>query len=118
LVLDEGQFATLREMLRNNFSAQIVARLDEMRNRFPAADSIKVPTAFLISICGLKGCRVGGAKVNQNQPLVLLNQGGATSHDVVALAQQVMKTVLERTGMAIAIEPELVGFTDKELAEG
>jgi UDP-N-acetylmuramate dehydrogenase len=55
--------------------------------------------------------------VNETQPLVLLNQGGAMSQDVIALAQHVRKTVRERTGMKISIEPELVGFTPQELAE-
>ena len=71
----------------------------------------------MIEICGLKGHRIGGAQVNETQPLVLLNQGGATAQDVIALAQHVRKTVRARTGMAIAIEPELVGFTQQELAE-
>ena len=53
-----------------------------------SSEGIKVPSAFLISICGLKGRRVGGAQVNENQPLVLLNQGGATAEDVLALASQ------------------------------
>ena len=71
----------------------------------------------MIEICGLKGHRIGGAQVNETQPLVLLNQGGATAQDVIALAQHVRKTVRARTGMTIAIEPELVGFTTQELAE-
>jgi UDP-N-acetylmuramate dehydrogenase len=117
LILVESEYAALREMVRRNFPPTVATRLKEIRNRFPAVDSIKIPTAFLISICGLKGFRVGGAQVNETQPLVLLNQGGATSHDVVALAQYVRKTVRERTGMKISIEPELVGFTPRELAE-
>ena len=76
-----------------------------------------MPTAFLIEICGLKGHRIGGAQVNEPQPLVLLNQGGATARDVLALAKHIRRTVYARTGMAIAIEPELVGFTEQELAE-
>ena len=79
---------------------------------FPRADRIKIPTAFLIEICGLKGHRIGGAQVNEAQPLVLLNQGGATAQDVIALAQHIQQDGMRaRTGMAIAIEPELVGFT-------
>jgi len=117
LNLAESEYASLREMLRRNFPKQVVARLEEIRNRFPSAGQIKIPTAFLISICDLKGYRIGGAQVNETQPLVLLNQGGATSQDVIALAQHVRKTVRERTGMKISIEPELVGFTPRELAE-
>jgi len=117
LVLDETEYATLRVMLRKNFSPQSVARLEEIRDRFPAADSIKIPTAFLLALCGLKGYRIGGAQVNEAQPLVLLNQGGATSHDVIALALHVKKAMWEQTGMRISLEPELVGFTPQELAE-
>ncbi len=117
LSLLEPEYAALREMLRRNFPPRELARLEEIRKRFPPGDRIKIPTAFLIEICGLKGHRIGGAQVNETQPLVLLNQGGATAQDVIALAQHVRKTVWERTGMAIAIEPELVGFTRQELAD-
>ena len=68
-------------------------RLEAIRHRFPSADRIKIPTAFLIEICGLKGHCIGGAQVNESQPLVLLNQGGATAQDVMALAKHVRKTV-------------------------
>jgi UDP-N-acetylmuramate dehydrogenase len=117
LLLGEAEYAALHEMLRRNFSTRELARLEEMRNRFPARDRTKIPTAFLIEICGLKGYRIGGAQVNETQPLVLLNQGGATALDVIALARHVRDTVRARTGMTIAIEPELVGFTQQELAE-
>ena len=60
---------------------------------------------------------MGGAQVNESQPLVLLNQGGATAQDVMTLAKHIRKTVRQRTGATIAIEPELVGFTEQELAE-
>jgi UDP-N-acetylmuramate dehydrogenase len=115
LPLLENEYQALREKFRHNFPPQDLARLEELRNRFPSADKIMVPTAFLISICGLKGHRIGGAQVNETQPLVLLNQGGATAEDVIALARHVRKTVWTRTGVAIAIEPELVGFTKPEL---
>jgi UDP-N-acetylmuramate dehydrogenase len=116
LLLGEAEYAALHEMLGRNFAPKDLTRLEEMRNRFPTRDRIKIPTAFLIEICGLKGQRVGGAQVNETQPLVLLNQGGATAQDVIALAQHVRTTVRARTGMTIAIEPELVGFTPQELA--
>jgi UDP-N-acetylmuramate dehydrogenase len=117
LSLLESEYAVLRERVQRNFPPRELARLEKMRKRFPSADRIKIPTAFLIEICGLKGHRIGGAQVNETQPLVLLNQGGATAQDVIALAQHVRKTVRARTGMALAIEPELVGFTKREMAE-
>jgi UDP-N-acetylmuramate dehydrogenase len=117
LSLVESEYEALREKVRSNFPPPALVRLEEMRKRFPTAVRIMIPTAFLISICGLKGHRIGGAQVNETQPLVLLNQGGATAQDVIELARHVRKTVRERTGMAIAIEPELVGFSKQELDE-
>ena len=117
LSLLETEYEALRKEIQRNFSSRELSRLEEMRNRFPSQDRVKIPTAFLIEICGLKGHRIGGAQVNESQPLVLLNQGGATAQDVIALAQHVRRTVRARTGMVIAIEPELVGFSTQELAD-
>jgi UDP-N-acetylenolpyruvoylglucosamine reductase len=117
LSLLESEYQILREKITRNFPPPALARLEEIRQRFPSTDRIKLPTAFLIEICELKGHRIGGAQVNENQPLVLLNQGGATAQDVVALAKHVRKTVWARTGIVIAVEPELVGFTDQEIAD-
>jgi UDP-N-acetylmuramate dehydrogenase len=117
LSVEKEGFLALRARVKNNFSLRDVDRMDEIRNRFPSADRIKIPAAFLIDICGLKGHRIGGAQVNENQPLVLLNMGGATAADVLALARHVRKTVWARTGAELVIEPELVGFSEQELAE-
>jgi len=117
LSLLETEYAMLHDNVRRNFPPPVLARLEEVRNRFPAVNRIKIPTAFLIEICGLKGERIGGAEVNEAQPLVLINQGGATAHDVLALARHVRRTVHQRTGMVIAIEPELVGFSPQELED-
>jgi UDP-N-acetylmuramate dehydrogenase len=117
LSLTEREYAALRANIERNFSPRELARLEEIRKRFPSADRSKIPTAFLIEICGLKGHRIGGAQVNELQPLVLFNQGGATAQDVIALAKHVRRTVHARTGMAISIEPELVGFTEQEIAD-
>jgi UDP-N-acetylmuramate dehydrogenase len=115
LVLSEAEFEALRANLRRNFSTAESERLEEIRKRSGAAGPVKIPTAFLIEICGLKGRREGGARVNEAQPLVLLNDGGATAHDVLTLAGVVRRTVYARTGTAIQLEPELVGFTQDEV---
>ena len=117
LSLAEREYAALRANTERNFSQRELVRLEDIRKRFPLSDQIKIPTAFLIEICGLKGYRIGGAQVNEHQPLVLLNQGDATAQDVIALAKHVRRTVYARTGIAISIEPELVGFTRQEIAD-
>jgi UDP-N-acetylmuramate dehydrogenase len=117
LTLTEREYTRLQVNIERNFSSQELARLEEIWKRFPQSDQIKIPTAFLIEICGLKGHRIGGAQVNELQPLVLLNLGGATAQDVIALAKHVRRTVHARTGMILSIEPELVGFTAQEIAD-
>jgi len=117
LSLLESGYEALRAALRRNFSPQELSRLEEIRKRLSSGDRVKIPAAFLVEICGLKGHRIGGAQVNEAQPLVLLNQGGATAQEVIALAAHVRKTVWARTGLALALEPELVGFTQKELSD-
>lgn len=110
LVLGAADFEVLRANIRRNFSAAECDRLEEIRKRSASAEAVKIPTAFLIEICGLKGHCEGSARVNETQPLVLLNQGGATALDVLTLASHVRRTVHARTGMTIPLEPELVGF--------
>jgi UDP-N-acetylmuramate dehydrogenase len=115
LVLSREDFRTLRHNVQLNFSTAESDRLEEIRKRSAPGGPVKVPTALLIEICGLKGHCVGGARVNLAQPLVLLNSGGATARDVLRLAGFVRRTVHARTGMAIALEPELVGFTPEQV---
>jgi UDP-N-acetylmuramate dehydrogenase len=116
LQLGEGEFYTLQANIQKNFPHFALERLKDIRRRFTGPGAMKIPTAFLIEICDLKGLRVGNAQVNVTQPLVLLNLGGATAHDVMTLAGQIRRTVCERTGMAISLEPELVGFSAEEVA--
>jgi UDP-N-acetylmuramate dehydrogenase len=117
IVLSQEAYAELEQRLQQNFTPAETSRLRDLRSRFPSIDGIKIPTAFLMEICGLKQYRMGRAQVNETQPLVLLNRGGASAREVILLARKVRQTVFERTGIAIAIEPELVGFTQAELEE-
>ncbi|MGH9357311.1 MAG: UDP-N-acetylmuramate dehydrogenase [Terriglobia bacterium] len=117
LALTQAGYDSLERQFRNNFSSDQLSGLHTLRQRSAAADRIRVPTAFLIEACGLKGYRMGAASVNERQPLVLLNEGGATARDVLLLARHVRQTVFARTGVKIPIEPELAGFMPEELAE-
>lgn len=68
---------------------------------------VKVPAAWLIDRCGLKGERAGGAEVYEKQPLVIVNaSGSATPGDVLELERRVIATVHERFGVALSPEVE------------
>ncbi len=117
LALSGAEYEALAARVQREFGAAAFEHLADIRNRFPSADQIKMPTAFLMDICGLKGFEEGRAKVNETQPLVLLNAGGATAADVLRLAKQIRRALYRRTGVEIPLEPELVGFSQAELTE-
>lgn len=59
----------------------------------------------MIDQCGWKGKALGLAAVHDKQALVLVNRGGATGADIVALSDAVRASVREKFG--IDIHPEV-----------
>ena len=67
-------------------------------------EQVKVPAAYLIESCDLKGYRIDAVGVHQGQPLVLVNYGGATGAAILALAHYVQKQVAQRFGITMEME--------------
>ena len=113
-ILSKNDFEFLLGFIIKNFGKDKGAELE--KKKFEDGTDYKIPAAFLLELCGLKDLSFGGAVINHNQPLVIVNASGkASSVDVLNLAGQVLKTVKEKTGITLKIEPELVGFTSSEL---
>jgi UDP-N-acetylmuramate dehydrogenase len=73
---------------------------------YPVNDEVvKVPAAWLIEHCGMKGKRIGGAAVYEKQPLVIISQGKATGQDIADLAAEICKAVKEK--FSIDLQPEV-----------
>ena len=69
-------------------------------------NQIKIPAAWLIEQCGLKGARLGEAAVYEKQPLVIVNATGtARPEDILALERKVIDSVREKFG--IELHPEV-----------
>ena len=66
-------------------------------------------TAKIIDECGLRGRRVGGAKVSEKHAGFIVNAGGATSKDILNLINIVKDTVFDKTGKTIELEIEIIG---------
>ena len=68
-------------------------------------EMVKVPAAWLIEQCGLKGKTVGGAAVHEKHALVIVNQNRATGQEIALLAEEICKTVKEKFN--IELQPEV-----------
>lgn len=72
---------------------------------FPSPQGVKIPAAWLIEQCGLKGKMLGGAQVWNKQPLVIVNATRkAKPEDIIALAKLVSDSVLDKFGISISPE--------------
>jgi UDP-N-acetylmuramate dehydrogenase len=63
----------------------------------------------LIEACGLKGRRSGAAEVSPVHANWLVNTGGATAHDLLALMEICRAAVVERFGIELVPEVKIIG---------
>lgn len=75
-------------------------------------DRVKLSAAWLIDHAGLKDEKIGGAEIWHKQCLVITNNGGASSADVVALAEKVQLMVKRK--YAVDLYPE-VNYVDTRI---
>lgn len=81
---------------------------------YPCAGSIfqkieGIGAGRLIDECGLKGYVLGNAGFFHKHANIIVNMGGATAHEVVALIELAQTTVRERLGYELKPEIGLVG---------
>ncbi len=108
------------ELTQGN-KAEISAKMDDLISRrrekqpldYPSAGSAfkrldGYYTARLIDEAGLKGYRVGGAKVSTKHAGFIINAGGATAKDVRELIAHIKKVIFEKYGLNIEEEIRIV----------
>jgi len=72
------------------------------------AVSTKLSAAWLIERCGWKGRSLGGAAVSEKHSLVLVNKGNASGAEILALAEAIRQSVLERFEIELQPEPLII----------
>jgi UDP-N-acetylmuramate dehydrogenase len=80
---------------------------------YPAADAmVKLSAAWMIELAGFhKGFAMGRAALSNKHVLAIVNLGGATSAEIVALRDTVVQSVFARTGIRLEQEPVTLGFS-------
>ena len=84
---------------------RLAARFPDMPHYETPQAGVKIPAGWLIEQCGWKGKSLGRAAVYDRQALVLVNKGGATGNEILALSEAVSQSVEEKFG--IVLKPEV-----------
>lgn len=103
--------------LKKGDKSAIKARMDELLQRrrdkqpleFPSCGStFKRPEGYfaaaLIEECGLKGFSIGGAQVSEKHSGFVINRGGASFEDIMALVRHIQTVVMEKKGVQLECE--------------
>ncbi len=116
LELSEGD----SEKIKAECEELLKRRAEKQPLEYPSAGSAfkRYPgyfTAKLIDECGLKGYSVGGAQVSEKHAGFVINRGGATARDVLALTEHIKNVIKERHGIEIEREIRFIGEADIEV---
>ena len=99
------------------FMNPIVPRplFEELLGKYPSmpfyevdAERVKIPAAWMIDQCGWKGKQLGRAGVHNKQALVLVNCGGATGQEIIALSEEIQRSVFDKFGVRISPEVNFI----------
>lgn len=80
--------------------------------KYPATDGhVKIPAAWLVEHAGFaKGTTRGNVGISRKHALAIVNRGGATAADVMALKNEIQEAVEAKFGIRLQPEPVFVGF--------
>jgi UDP-N-acetylmuramate dehydrogenase len=77
----------------------------------PADAMVKLSAAWLIELAGFrKGFTMGRAGLSTKHVLAIVNRGGATASEIVALRDAIVAAVQARTAIRLEQEPVMLGF--------
>lgn len=105
LELQKGEYDKINTAMNDYMSR----RVDKQPLEYPSAGSVfkRYPgryTGQMIEECGLKGYSIGGAQVSEKHAGFIVNKGGATSADVLALIEHIKNEVYKKFDCRIECE--------------
>lgn len=106
----KAQMAELAEKRRSKQPLEYPSAGSTFKRPAPLPDGTPVYAAALIDQCGCKGLTVGGAQVSEKHAGFIINRGGATCADILALVEEVKKRVFDQTGITLELEVKTLGI--------
>jgi UDP-N-acetylmuramate dehydrogenase len=111
-----------KDIIKENFiEAQSGRKKSQPLNKRSAGSLFKNPknnsAGKLLDEAGLKGFSIGHAKISEKHANFFINDGDATSKDMIMLIKKAHKEVKDKFNVNLSLEVKLIGF-DKEEIEG
>ena len=109
-----------KDIIKENFiEAQSGRKKSQPLNKRSAGSLFKNPknnsAGKLLDEAGLKGFSIGDAKISEKHANFFINDGDATSKDMLMLIKKAHKDVKDKFNVNLSLEVKLMGFNEKEI---
>ena len=109
-----------KDIIKENFiEAQSGRKKSQPLNKRSAGSLFKNPknnsAGKLLDEAGLKGFSIGDAKISEKHANFFINDGDATSKDMIMLIKKAHKEVKDKFNVNLSLEVKLMGFNEDEI---
>lgn len=109
-----------KDIIKENFiEAQSGRKKSQPLNKRSAGSLFKNPknnsAGKLLDEAGLKGFSIGDAKISEKHANFFINDGDASSRDMLMLIKKAHKEVKDKFNVNLSLEVKLMGFNEKEI---
>ena len=109
-----------KDIIKENFiEAQSGRKKSQPLNKRSAGSLFKNPknnsAGKLLDDAGLKGFSVGDAKISEKHANFFINDGDASSRDMLMLIKKAHKKVKDKFNVNLSLEVKLMGFNEEEI---
>jgi UDP-N-acetylmuramate dehydrogenase len=109
-----------KDIIKENFiEAQSGRKKSQPLNKRSAGSLFKNPknnsAGKLLDEAGLKGFSIGDAKISEKHANFFINDGDATSKDMLMLIKKAHKEVKDKFNVNLSLEVKLMGFNKEEI---
>ena len=109
-----------KDTIKENFiEAQSGRKKSQPLNKRSAGSLFKNPkdnsAGKLLDDAGLKGLSIGDAKISEKHANFFINDGDASSRDMLMLIKKAHKAVKDKFNVNLSLEVKLMGFNEEEI---